>query len=152
MPTVFIKGDLFHHEGLHAFAHGCNCAGAMGAGIAVEFRARFPAMYAEYKVRCADGRFNLGDVLAWSEGKTVVYNLGTQKSWKTKAKLDAVETAVTAMVRLAEAAGVARIGLPRIGAGLGALSWEKVRAVLSAIGEETKVELVVFEEYEKAVH
>lgn len=51
MPTVFVEGDLFHHEGLTALAHGCNCAGATGKGIAVEFRARFPKMHAEYKKR-----------------------------------------------------------------------------------------------------
>ena len=49
MPTTFVKGDLFRQEGLRALAHGCNCAGAMGKGIAVEFRERFPKMYAEYK-------------------------------------------------------------------------------------------------------
>ena len=64
MPTIFVKGDLFAHKGLDALAHGCNCAGAMGKGIAVHFRERFPNMYGEYKQRCADGRFTLGAVFA----------------------------------------------------------------------------------------
>lgn len=37
MPTAFVKGDLFGASGLDALAHGCNCAGAMGEGIAIEF-------------------------------------------------------------------------------------------------------------------
>ncbi|MFP2931529.1 hypothetical protein ACLESO_41360 [Pyxidicoccus sp. 3LG] len=40
--------------------------------------------------------------------------------------------------------------LPRIGAGLGGLGWEDVRALLARLGQETPVELVVFEEYAPA--
>jgi O-acetyl-ADP-ribose deacetylase (regulator of RNase III) len=150
MPTHFLKGDLFHYEGLHALAHGCNCAGAMGKGIAVEFRSRFPAMYAAYKKRCAEGQFGLGDVFVWAEAETTIFNLGTQKTWKTKAELHAIEQATNEMARLAEVAGIKRVGLPRIGAGLGGLPWEAVRAVLLKIGVETELELFVFEEYVKA--
>lgn len=146
MPTTFLAGDLFHH-GLPALAHGCNCAGAMGKGIAIEFRARFPTMYAEYKQRCADKRFVPGDVFEWREGDLVIFNLGTQKTWRTPATLAAIETSVRAMVRLAEVANLAQVGLPRIGAGLGGLAWSDVRALLEAIGASTRVELVVFEDY-----
>jgi O-acetyl-ADP-ribose deacetylase (regulator of RNase III) len=148
MPTTFVKGDLFVHKGLDALAHGCNCAGAMGKGIAVQFRDRFPKMYDAYKKRCADGRFTPGDVFAWPEDGITVFNLGTQKTWRTKADLSAIETAVRSMVRLAEQSRIARVGLPRIGAGLGGLAWPAVRALLSEIGNDTNVELVVFEEYE----
>ncbi|WNG46948.1 macro domain-containing protein [Archangium minus] len=147
MPTIFVRGDLLRQEGLNALAHGCNCAGAMGKGIAVEFRARFPRMYAEYKQRCADGRFKLGEVFTWTEEGVTVFNLGTQKTWRTKAELQAIESAVTLMVQEAEARGLDKIGLPRIGAGLGGLPWESVRALLALIGERTHVNLIVFEDY-----
>lgn len=147
MPTVFVKGDLFRQGGLDALAHGCNCAGAMGKGIAVEFRARFPRMYAEYKQRCAEGRFQPGDVFTWTEDGLTVFNLGTQKTWRTKAELPAIESAVVRMIHEAERQGLGRIGLPRIGAGLGGLSWEPVRALLLRLGEDTRLELIVFEEY-----
>jgi len=148
MPTAFMKGDLFGASGLDALAHGCNCAGAMGKGIAVEFRKRFPEMYAEYKERCARGQFNLGDVFTWTQGSITVFNLGTQRTWRTKADLTAVKMALEAMIQLAEQAGIQRVGLPRIGAGLGGLAWPDVRSELVALGDSTSVELVVFEDYE----
>ncbi|MFP2912072.1 macro domain-containing protein [Pyxidicoccus sp. 3LFB2] len=147
MTISFVKGDLFRHPGLDGLAHGCNCAGAMGKGIATEFRDRYPRMYAEYKQRCADGRFRPGDVFDWKEGGVTVFNLGTQKTWRTKAELSAIRDSITKMLVLAEGAGVRRVGLPRIGAGLGGLAWEDIRAVLSQLGQDTPVELVVFEEY-----
>lgn len=149
MPTTFLAGDLFGAN-LPALAHGCNCAGAMGKGIATEFRARFPRMYAEYKQRCTDKRFQPGDVFAWTEGALTIFNLGTQKTWRTPATIEAVETSLREMVRHAEAANVARVGLPRIAAGLGGLAWSEVRALLATIGASTKVELVVFEDFKAA--
>jgi O-acetyl-ADP-ribose deacetylase (regulator of RNase III) len=90
MPTRFVKGDLFQTRDLDALAHGCNCAGAMGKGIAVEFRKRFPEMYAEYKARCARRSFALGDVFAWRQGDITIFNLGTQRTWRTRADLTGV--------------------------------------------------------------
>jgi O-acetyl-ADP-ribose deacetylase (regulator of RNase III) len=150
MPAAFVAGDLFAATDIRAWAHGCNCAGAMGAGIALEFKLRFPRMFDEYRLRCADGRFGLGDVFVWSEDERTVYNLGTQEHWRKKAQLAALSKAVDRMVSLAENGDVGRIALPRIGAGLGGLDWPKVRAILEAAGEATRVELVVFERYEPA--
>ncbi len=147
MPTLFTRGDLFADTSLSAYAHGCNCAGAMGAGIAVAFKERWPRMFDEYRARCADGRFGLGDVFVWSEGDATIYNLGTQEHWRKKAQLPAVTRALAKMVSLAKASGVERIGLPRIAAGLGGLDWPKVKAALEAAGDEPAVTLVVFEEF-----
>ena len=53
MPIEFVSGDLFDNAyDAQAFAHGCNCQGSMGAGIAKTFRARYPEMYDEYSRRC----------------------------------------------------------------------------------------------------
>lgn len=147
MPTVFTKGDIFATPGLRAYAHGCNCAGGMGAGIAIEFKRRWPRMFEEYATRCADGRFGLGDVFAWSEEDLTIYNLGTQLHWRKKAQIPALATALARMVELASHASVERIGLPRIGAGLGGLDWTRVKKVLADVGEKTGVTLVVFEQF-----
>ncbi len=150
MPVVFIKGDLFATEGLVAYAHGVNCAGAMGAGISIVFKKRWPRMYEEYALRCADRRFQLGDVFPWSEDGVTVYNLGTQEHWRKKSQLPALAKALRSMTTLAENAGIERVGLPRIGAGLGGLDWMRVKRVLTDVGGETKVSLEVFEQFVRA--
>src|SRR5689334_16254282 len=146
MPASFVKGDLFQTEGVRAYAHGVNCSGTMDAGVAVAFKKRWPRMFDEYAARCADGRLHLGDVFVWSEGDEVVYNLAIQEHWKARSKVPALARAMRKMVKLAEQGGVARIGLPRIGAGLGGIDWRRVKSVTEEVGAETAVELVVFEQ------
>src|SRR5437868_13776170 len=85
MPIQFVSGDLFANEfETEAFAHGCNCQGSMGAGIAKGFRERYPEMYEHYRARCkAEPReFNLGDAWLWKdERRPWVFNLGTQEGY-----------------------------------------------------------------------
>ncbi len=150
VSIVFIKGDLFNYQGLDAICHGCNCAGAMGKGIALEFRKKYPLMFNEYKRKCNEGEFNIGDVFVWEENNLIVFNLGTQKTWRTKATLPAIKTSVTKMLELANRIKISRIGVPRIGAGLGGLSWIDVKKELIEIGDKNAVELVVFDEFIKA--
>ncbi|MCE9385120.1 macro domain-containing protein, partial [Bacteroides fragilis] len=50
------KGDIFRIDGVSSYAHGCNCAGAMGKGIAVQFKSKYPDMYLEYKQLCKENK------------------------------------------------------------------------------------------------
>lgn len=152
MPVEYVAGDLFvNRVGTEAFGHGCNCAGSMGAGIAVGFRERYPAMYEEYRRRCkADpAEFGLGDVFLWQEAdKPAVFNLGTQPRPGRGATYPAVETALRAMRTAADAAGIRSIAVPRIAAGYGGLSWKKVRALIDAVFGDWGGTLFVYETFE----
>ncbi|MEP7218688.1 MAG: hypothetical protein ABI876_07205 [Bacteroidota bacterium] len=55
MAIECTTGDLFAMPELTAMAHGCTCAAAIGKGIAVEFKRRWPTMYSEYRHRCHSG-------------------------------------------------------------------------------------------------
>jgi hypothetical protein len=142
------RGDIFAIPGVTSYAHGCNCVGAMGKGIAVQFRNKFPAMYEEYRQLCADGSYRVGDVFDYNYGSGHIYNLGTQASWRTQAKLEYIRSSVEKMLALAQADGVDRIALPAIGAGLGGLEWDEVKAVLdAAAAKNPEVDLYVVETY-----
>lgn len=129
---------------LPALAHGCNCSGSMAGGIAVSFRALDERMYEEYAQRCREGTFRLGDVLPWElDDGRVVYNLATQQRPGRDARLDAIATSVAAMLLDAEPRGLARVGVPRLGAGIGGLEWAEVESVLAEAAAESRVTLVV---------
>ncbi len=152
---TFVRGDLFADPSLDALAHGCNCAGVMGAGIAVEFKRRFPAMFYKYKDLCKRDKFHVGDVFCWQSDmpllEPTIFSLGTQTHWTTKASSPGLTKALCMMISMAENLSIKRVGLPRIGAGLGGLDWPTVRAKFEHLGQHTPVELVVFEHYEPGV-
>jgi len=153
MPIHFITGDLFANRvKAQALAHGCNCEGSMGAGIATQFRGRYPEMYEEYRRLCkAEPRaFNLGDAFLWkADGdKPSVFNLGTQEGvWRVKASYEAIEKALRSMQEQADRERITSIALPRIGAGYGGLSWKKVRQIIENVFGDWRGTLHVYDKY-----
>jgi O-acetyl-ADP-ribose deacetylase (regulator of RNase III) len=150
VPTLFTKGDLLHTDGVHAYAHGCNCAGTMDAGVSVAFKKRWPRMLEAYARRCAERKPQLGEVFAWSDGTDTVYCLAIQESDAKKATLPALSRSLKTMVELAAQAGIDRIALPRLGAGSAGLDAPRVKRILEEVGAETTVTLLVFEQFVRA--
>lgn len=148
MINFISKGDIFSLKDVSSFAHGCNCAGAMGKGIALQFRQKFPRMYYEYKLLCKKGIFVPGDVFDFDYGNGHIYNLATQLTWRTKAKIVFIQTSMLKMFELATSEQVSKIAMPTIGAGLGGLIWTDVKNVICDISNiYPNISLYVVEEY-----
>jgi O-acetyl-ADP-ribose deacetylase (regulator of RNase III) len=153
MPIEFVTGDLFvNRVGAEALAHGCNCAGSTGAGVAVGFKARYPALFEEFRRRCKSDppEFTLGAVFLWREaGRPAVFNLGTQPRPGRGATYPIVEMALKALRTAADEAGIRSVAMPRIAAGYGGLSWKKVRALIEAAFADWSGMLYVYEEFKE---
>ncbi len=116
----------------------------MGAGIAVLFRRKWPRMYRQYHALCEKGHFQPGEIFAWQEGDSpVIYNLATQLYPGRDARLEAIATSMQKMLADASERGIKRIGMPRIGAGLGGLDWKEVQQVLRAKADTSDIEIIV---------
>jgi O-acetyl-ADP-ribose deacetylase (regulator of RNase III) len=119
-------GDLFTSE-CQALGLGVNTLGSMAAGIAVESRRRWPAMYDAYRMECQSGRLQPGGVFVYYAADRVIVNLG-HAAWPRSrcARLEWIRQSARATAQL----DVAGLALPHIGAGLGGLRWADVRAIL----------------------
>ena len=142
------EGNIFKIPQVRNYAHGCNCSGAMGKGIALQFKAKFPEMFEQYKALCKDNKYNVGDVFQYQYKDGFVYNLGTQKTWWEKAELEYIEESLHRMLEMAEDDGVTEIAMPAIGAGLGGRSWDDIKPLISKVASNhPTVDLYVVERY-----
>lgn len=135
MSVFFKTGNLFS-SGADGLAHGCNCCGVMGAGIALEFRKRYPEMFNEYRKNCLNGSFGLGSCFVWKAPSGVtIYNLGTQPRPGACATLESIETSLLTMLRISGLTNLPghTIAIPRIGCGLGGLNWTDVKPVIERV-------------------
>jgi O-acetyl-ADP-ribose deacetylase (regulator of RNase III) len=84
-------------------------------------------MFEEYRALCKSGKLQPGDIHVFRTPDRTIVNLATQRSYRRgAARLEWVRAAAQKVARL-QLQGLA---LPRIGAGLGGLRWEEVRAML----------------------
>jgi O-acetyl-ADP-ribose deacetylase (regulator of RNase III) len=145
MPIHYLRGDLFLSRA-QTLAHGVNCRGRMGAGIAVEFRRRAPEMFQEYRRRCHHQLLRPGDLFLWTSTTPWILNMATQA-----ASGGAVEGYLEQCLRRLAAEyddlGITSLAMPRIAAGLGGLPWETVRYWLQQLLGDLPIAIYVYDEF-----
>lgn len=136
MSVEYVTGDLFDETwGFDAIGHGVNCKGVMGSGIAPLFRNRWPIMYHRYKRICDEDYLLPGMVMPYlvaSKG-LYVYNIASQYNPGASAKLTYLKAGLDYVHFHMLEKDVKHLGLPRIGAGIGGLSYEDVRATVEEV-------------------
>lgn len=137
-------GDIFTTNA-RAIGHGVNVKGAMGAGIALQFKNRFPEMHDEYKALCAAGKLRGGEVMPWNIdtpwGTAMVMNIASQIQPGADASYDLLVGGVKLALDICELAGIERLALPRIGSGIGGLNEAIVEAILGVLAAQSLVDI-----------
>ncbi len=108
-------------------AHGVNCQGRMGAGVALALKTKWPKVYEIY-MKQPTGHDMLGTSNIFPVAENLhVANCYTQEYYgsdgKRYASPDAIRESLTKVYELADILGI-DVYLPKIGAGLGGLDWE----------------------------
>lgn len=135
MPLVELSGNMFNTD-LGAVGQGVNTLGAMGAGVAVEFRRRFPMMYEDYRKTCEEGLLTPGGLHYFFEDETSIYNIASQRLTGRDATLDRLRSGTILALEGVLDRDEEGIALPRIGCGIGGLEWSDVRTILGDLADE----------------
>lgn len=143
----FHKGDLFSTRA-RAIGHGVNVRGVMGAGIAVQFKNRFPDMHRQYRIICQNGDLHPGETFVYEipnhGGDLYVHNIASQDDPGPHAKLEWLVEGVRASLLHAANKGVYRMAIPRIGSGIGGLDQTEVEEALRALVAQYPVTLEIW--------
>lgn len=128
---VFKKGNLFDSE-CQTLVNTVNCVGVMGAGIAKQFKQRYPAMFEEYKRACKPGEYRIleygGDLMLytyidfWKERK--ILNFATKENWMYPSKIEWIERGLQKFVDDYKYWKIESIAWPKLGCTNGKLNWE----------------------------
>lgn len=123
-------------------AHGVNCVGAMGAGVAKQIAHLYPDVLAHHKMLCQDNSLEPGDVYAHRIGALTIWNLATQRFYGQKggANVEWVKQCISLMdADMHQHIGNNPVYMPRIGCGFGRLAWEDVRPII----EDAKIGYII---------
>jgi O-acetyl-ADP-ribose deacetylase (regulator of RNase III)/uncharacterized protein YwgA len=125
-----LEGDLFQSDA-QTLVNTVNCVGVMGKGIALEFRKRFPEMYADYLRRCRAGQVRLGEPYVvrrllppW------IINFPTKQHWRAVSHLSDIVRGLDYLERHYREWGITSLAVPPLGCGQGQLEWRVVGPTL----------------------
>lgn len=123
-------GDLFD-SGAQTLVNTVNCVGVMGKGVALQFKERFPDMYADYVARCKAGEVKLGRPYVFRRlmGPWVL-NFPTKDHWRAVSRLSDIEQGLAFLEQHYRDWGITSLAVPPLGCGHGQLEWRVVGPTL----------------------
>ena len=123
-------GDMFESEA-QTLVNTVNCVGIMGKGVALEFKNRFPDMYADYVHRCKAGEVQLGrPYLYRSLLSPWTLNFPTKGHWRAVSKLSDIITGLEYLEQHYKEWGITSLACPALGCSNGQLEWRVVGPTL----------------------
>lgn len=145
----FTQGDLLRAE-TEALVNTVNCVGVMGRGVALQFKIAYPENYDAYAAACKHGEVMPGRMFI-TESRQLgspryIINFPTKRHWRGKSRLEDIRSGLAALVSDLERLKIRSVALPPLGAGLGGLDWQDVKAlIVEALGPLPQVKVLVFE-------
>ncbi|MDJ0277682.1 macro domain-containing protein [Sphingomonas sp. 2R-10] len=129
---AFVDGDLLASRA-DMLVNAVNCAGVMGAGIALAFRRRHPDMFDDYRRVCLAGRLRPGRLHVWRlpDGRRIV-NLPTKRHWRDGSRYGDIDAGLAALRTCIERFEPASVAVPALGCGCGGLDWQRIAAMIRA--------------------
>ena len=121
-----------------------NCMGVMGAGLALEFRLRFPEMYEDYLIRCERGEVKIGRPYLYRDYDIPwIMNFPTKYHWKRPSKIEWIEQGLRYFVSNYERGGIVSIAFPKLGSNRGGLDWKEVKPLMERYLKRVHIQVYI---------
>lgn len=124
--TVFNVADDLNMENI-GIVNTVNCMGVMGAGIALEFKLRYPNMYNDYKIKCEKKLINTGKVDYYKDTRNIIVNFPTKGHFKYPSKLQFISEGLRHFISTYKEHNLDAVVFPKLGTLNGGLDWEVVK-------------------------
>ena len=110
-----IKNQSVFEEKSDSYVWTCNCVSVAGAGIALEFKKRYPKMYQDYKIKCQEGKIKPGDCYVYVDDGKYLLGLAVKNDWKYWSCKEWIESSIRSMKLILLEKDIKSVNLPLIG-------------------------------------
>lgn len=149
-----VQGDLLANTEVEAIVNTVNIVGAMGKGIALQFRRKYPKMYDEYRKACnrnelQPGKMHFYDLGEGSKPRWII-NFPTKRHYRDPSRLDDIKDGLIALVKDLKEKNIKSVAIPALGCNNGGLSWGLVRPFIQTTFKVVDdINAVIYEPLEK---
>jgi O-acetyl-ADP-ribose deacetylase (regulator of RNase III) len=143
----YIRGDILETDS-DVIAHGVNCKGVFGAGLAKEIRDKWPEVYNNYMDKFLRLGWRLGEIqINYPENKIVV-NMATQENYgrdpkKVYVDYSAVAVCLDKLFKYCKEHSLS-CAIPKIGCGLANGDWKTVGHIIAKTHKENRISLNIY--------
>ena len=140
-----VNGDIFTSKA-EAIVNTVNCVGAMGKGIALEFKKRYPDLYVAYRQACYGKEIQPGHIWVYQAKDQLIFNAAVKDDWRDASRIEWVESCLYELIEKGKAMKIRSIALPWMGAMNGRIPVDEIKASTRKIlSNVTDFSIEVFE-------
>lgn len=128
---ISVKTSNIFDSTAEALVNPVNCVGISGAGLALEFKIRYPDNYQAYRTVCSLELLTLGKVYNFRTNTGLfIMNFPTKFHWRDRSFLQNIDLGLDALIAEIEFNKIKSIAIPALGCSLGQLSWKDVKNLI----------------------
>lgn len=128
MSYIELKGNIFNSRAM-AVVNTVNCVGAMGKGIALEYKWRYPEMFQEYQRICLAHLLKPGQILPYKKSTPIILNFAIKDDWKNPSRVEWIEESLQKFVDNYRLMGITSIAFPWMGAMNGGIPFNIIQSL-----------------------
>jgi O-acetyl-ADP-ribose deacetylase (regulator of RNase III) len=141
---LYVKGNLFQSPA-QVLVNTVNTVGAMGKGIAFDFKRLFPEMYDQYRELCEQKQLQVGMLWLYKSPNKWVLNFPTKKHWRNPSRVEYIETGLCKLANSYADLGIHSIAFPPLGCGNGQLDFEtQVKPLMEKYLRQLPIEVFIY--------
>ena len=151
MLRVVTKGSIFDSS-CDYLTNTINTVGAMGAGLALEFRLRVPEMYKIYKEKCSQGEIQIGKYWIYDRPNRIgkkILNFPVKKGFNHPSKWEYIIEGLRYFVENCRNDNIMSIAMPTLGSRLGKLDDEAVLIMMQEEFQDLPINIEIYRTYEQ---
>lgn len=127
---IYKENENLFESKMQTLTNTVNCVGVMGAGIALEFKKRYPQMFLKYKKICDKKLLKTGMLQIFKEGDKLILNFPTKEDWRNSSKISYLELGLQKLVDTYKDRGITSLAIPQLGCSNGGLNWLEVKPLM----------------------
>jgi len=140
---TYIEGSLFLSPA-QTLVNTVNTVGVMGRGIARDFRAIYPDMFARYQQKCEKGEFDVGQLMLYPTPNKLIVNFPTKRHWRSPSKIEYIEAGLQTFVNSYADFAITSVAFPQLGCGNGELPWDnQVRPLMEKYLSSLPIDILI---------
>lgn len=121
---TIISGNIFTSEA-QTLINPVNTVGIMGAGLALEFRLRYPDMFKKYVELCKSNQISIGKLWLYKTSNKWILNFPTKVDWKNDSKIEYLELGLNEFIHTYKHFEISSAAFPILGSNLGNIPEQK---------------------------
>jgi len=126
---TYIRGNIFDST-MQVITNPINCVGTMGAGLAKEFKTRYPGMFSWY-IKLFEARdLEIGRICLYKKSTPWVLMFPTKDHWRDPSKYEYIQQGLDTLRDEYKNLGITSIAIPPPGCGLGGLDFHIVKEMI----------------------